>query len=307
MELRQLRYFVMTAETLNFSAAARKLFVTQSTLSQQIQQLEDELGSKLFARDPHKVSLTEAGDRLLPLARQTLLDANLCRTQMIDLRETVSGVLNIGVTHSFSSILSEPMKQFMAAYRDVKLNIVYTGTLDLIEMLRAHTIDFALAYKPYKSFDDLESHELFSDQLCAVVRKDHVLADRKKIGLSELEGFGIAMPSPEMQARSMLNRYLEETGAQLRKRIELNDANFLLDLIDDSPLLVGILSGGTISHHDKLTAIPLDIPQNNMRGCVHVLKDAYVKRSAEIFVRMIRDSERVRSLQDGESFAISDK
>lgn len=61
MELRQLRYFVKVAETLNFSEASRALFITQSTLSQQIKQLEQEIGAQLFLRDSHSVSLTEAG------------------------------------------------------------------------------------------------------------------------------------------------------------------------------------------------------------------------------------------------------
>ena len=64
MELRQLRYFVKTAETLNFSEAARLLYVTQSTLSQQIRQLEQELDTMLFVRDSHNVTLTDSGERL---------------------------------------------------------------------------------------------------------------------------------------------------------------------------------------------------------------------------------------------------
>lgn len=60
MELRQLKYFVKVAETLNFSEASRTLFITQSTLSQQIKQLEQEIGSPLFQRDSHRVCLTEA-------------------------------------------------------------------------------------------------------------------------------------------------------------------------------------------------------------------------------------------------------
>lgn len=63
MELRQLKYFAKLAETLNFSDAARQLFISQSTLSQQIKQLEQELNTQLFQRDNHKVTLTEPGRR----------------------------------------------------------------------------------------------------------------------------------------------------------------------------------------------------------------------------------------------------
>lgn len=68
MELRQLRTFIKIAETLNFSEASKALNATQSTLSQQIKQLEEEFKTKLFNRNSHSVSLTEAGAELLPFA-----------------------------------------------------------------------------------------------------------------------------------------------------------------------------------------------------------------------------------------------
>lgn len=72
MELRQLKYFLMVAKTLSFSEAAKRLYITQGTLSQQIKQLEDELGFQLFSRTSHSVALTEAGEKLLPAAKQTV-------------------------------------------------------------------------------------------------------------------------------------------------------------------------------------------------------------------------------------------
>ena len=68
MELRQLRYFAKAAEILNFSDAAKSLNIAQSSLSQQIKQLEDELGTLLFIRNSHSIRLTEAGEVMLPFA-----------------------------------------------------------------------------------------------------------------------------------------------------------------------------------------------------------------------------------------------
>jgi len=242
MELRQLRYFVTTADTLSFSEAARKLFISQSTLSQQIRQLEDELGTELLARNSHKVALTEAGDRLLPLARKTIEDADTCRTQLIDLKENVSGDLNIGVTNSFSSVMEDALKQFLTQYQGVTINIYYANTTVLVDLLRQRKIDLALAFKPQQARPDIEAHELFRDELCAVVRKDHELAQRSKVTLNQLEKYSVAMPSKEMQVRGMLNRYIENTQPKFKIRIQLNDAHFLLELIEGSSLLVGILS-----------------------------------------------------------------
>ena len=74
MELRQLRYFAKAAEARNFSHAAACLNIAQSSLSQQIRQLEDELGTQLFIRDSHSIQLTEAGEAILPYALRTIHD-----------------------------------------------------------------------------------------------------------------------------------------------------------------------------------------------------------------------------------------
>ena len=289
MELRQLKYFVTTAETLSFSDAARKLFISQSTLSQQIRQLESELGTELFKRDSHNVALTEAGDRLLPLARTAIYDADICKTQMLDLQEEVSGTLNVGLIYSFSHFFVEPMRRFLLQYRNVKLNIYYTNSRKLLDLLRRRKIDFALAFRTGNGFDDVESQVLFKDTLCAVVRKDHILADKKKITLEELQGYGIVMPACGMQSRLMLDEYLSLSNANLKVRIELNDANLMVNLISNSALLVGLLTADTVSHHPDLRAIPLDVPDNAIYGCLHVLNDAYVKRSARILMDMIEE------------------
>ena len=75
MELRQLKYFIASAETLNFTVAANECCITQSTLSQQIKQLENDLGTPLFERIGKRVFLSEAGKNFLPFARQTVADA----------------------------------------------------------------------------------------------------------------------------------------------------------------------------------------------------------------------------------------
>ena len=125
MEIRQLRYFAKVAETLNFSDAAKALYITQSTLSQQIKQLEQELNAPLLLRNSHSVSLTEVGEELLPYALRTLHAADLCVDRIHDLQQLLTGTLNIGVTYTFSPILAETLLVFMKRYPHVRLNIYY--------------------------------------------------------------------------------------------------------------------------------------------------------------------------------------
>jgi len=123
MELRQLKYFVKVAELLSFSKAAKALYITQSTLSQQIKQLEDELDMALFFRNNHKVALTEAGSTFLEGAKKLLAEADDNKAKIMDLALGRSGVLNIGVTYSFGSILTESVLTFKKEFPDVVLNL----------------------------------------------------------------------------------------------------------------------------------------------------------------------------------------
>lgn len=292
MELRQLRYFVKVAETLNFSEAARSLYVTQSTLSQQIRQLEYELGATLFERDSHSVSLTENGEKLLPLARKTLTDAAECASQIRDINEMLTGELNIGVTYSFAPILTETVSNFVKAYPGVKLNVSSKSMNELMEDLRKREVDFVLAYKPFEAYDEIDSRPLFSDDLAAIMHKSHPLASRESLTLEDLRPHDLAIPAKGLQARSTLDVNIDMERDNLKARIELNDVNILLDIVQCGHL-VTFLSESAIYHRDNLIALPLDLPKVQMEGCVHVLKKAYRKRSAEIFLNMLCESNEV--------------
>lgn len=282
MELRQLKYFVKIAELLNFSDASKALFVTQSTLSQQIKQLEQELGTQLFQRSSHRVGLTEAGSELLPLARATLHEASLCVEKISDLNSLLAGTLNIGVTYSFSPILTETLVTFMKTYPKVKLNILYKPMEELIDLLRRREIDFVLAFKPSLSDQEIESHPL---------------ATFDRISLDMLQSYDLALPAKGLQARNAFDLVVSPTQYKFNVRIELNEVNILLKLIRLNSF-VTVLAEATIHNETGVKAIPIDIPKNEMSGCIHTLKDTYRKRSMQEFLKMLSQSMAVRERQN---------
>lgn len=293
MELRQLKYFVKVAETLNFSEAARMLCITQSTLSQQIKQLEQDLDTPLLTRTSRSVSLTEAGTELLPCALRTIREAELCAERINDLRQIRGGVLNIGVTYSFSPILTETLSEFMRLYPRVKLNIFYRPMAELMEMLRNREVDFALAFRPSAQMHDVESHVLFQNYLAVIVDEFHPLATMKKVSLQELSRYDLALPAKGLQARNALDSIQARYGCEFKIHVELNEVNILLNLIRSNKL-VTVLAEASIHNEKGIRAIPLDIPDNEMAGCVHTLRDSYHKRSMQEFIRMLGDSMAIK-------------
>lgn len=295
MELRQLRYFTKVAETLNFSEAARQLFVAQSTLSQQIKLLEDELGTSLLVRNSHNVGLTEAGAELLPYARRALTYCELCVERLNDLANLSAGELNIGVTYSFSSMLTETVVDFMKRYPKVRLNIIYKPMNDLMEMLTHRDVDFVLAFRPNLTVAGVESHILFQNRLAVVVDINHPLAGKEKVSLDELAAYNLALPARGLQARNAFDAVTADRS-QLRIMIEMNEVNILLKIVRNTSL-VTVLAEDSIYGERDLKAIPLDIPDNEMMGCVHILKDTYHKKSMKKFIGMLTESIPVKARQ----------
>lgn len=295
MELRQLKYFLGVAKTLNFSEAARQLCITQSTLSQQVRQLEDELGSPLFIRDSHSVVLTEEGQVLMPLAERTVQDADDCRTRIIDLQKMVTGELRIGLTSSFSVLFTDTMRDFLKQYPGVKLHVFYKTASELVEMLRNHEVDFYLAFRTAQAQPDVETVTLFEYPLSVIMRKEHPLAGRKSLSLHDLELQGVALPGTGMQARKAFDRFINVNTSNLNVRVELNDPNIILDLLQTTNL-VSILSSQAIHYRPGLIAVPLDGVNRTMQGGIHLRRDERRKRSVDVFIRMLRESNAIRQM-----------
>ena len=192
MEIRQLKYFLKVAETLNFSEASRRLYISQSTLSQQISNLENEVGLPLFERNSHEVHLTEPGRELLPYAQRAVVAADSCFDHMADLKQMLTGELNIGVTYSFSAIMMDTMVDFIKIHPGVKLNIFYQSMEELMDMLKRREVDFVLAFLPLKFNKDIDSRVIFSNRLAAVMKSDHVLAKQQSVRPEELQNHGHA-------------------------------------------------------------------------------------------------------------------
>ncbi|MBO7230205.1 MAG: LysR family transcriptional regulator [Bacteroidaceae bacterium] len=293
MELRQLKYFVKSAEYLNFSVAAKHLYITQSTLSQQIKQLEFELGFELFLRNSRHISLTEAGEEFLPFARKTILDAEDAVQRLYDLQHVKVGTLRVGVTYSLSTVLTEGLISFMKEFPGIKLEVFYKTVDELLTLLRERKVDFVLSYKPLCDATDIDAMPLFENTLALVVSKEHPLAKRDRIKLSDLVGLPLILPSKGLQARMMLDRLIEGSNITLTSKLELNETNILLQMVATGNYAT-ILSTSALFGKTRFKVIPIDEPGNVMEASLLTLKGAYQKAAAKEFIDILLNTEAVK-------------
>lgn len=293
MELRQLKYFIKSAEYLNFSEAAKHLYITQSTLSQQIKQLEFELGFTLFARNSRHIELTEAGEEFLPYAKRTIQDAEDGVQRLYDLQNVKRGTLRVGVTYSLNTVLTEGVLEFMKRFPGIKLEICYKTVNELLELLRSNSLDFILSYKPLGNFPEIESTPLFENALALVVNKEHPLAKREKVKLADLQSQQFVLPAAGLQARMMLDKLMENKDFALQSHVELNETNILLKLVASSGYAT-ILSSSAVFGNSRFKSIVLDEPGNVMEASLLRLKGTYQKAAAKEFIGILLDTEAVK-------------
>lgn len=172
MNLEQLAGFAMIAEFGHFTRAAERLHLAQPSLSRQIASLERELGVELFHRVRGNVSLTAAGERLLPIARRMLADADTARGEMAELAGLRRGRIRLGATPTLcTSLVVEVLVGFRERYPGVDIEILERGSRSLISALVEGALDLALIVTSVSSEGAravLEREPILSERLVVV-------------------------------------------------------------------------------------------------------------------------------------------
>ncbi|MEU2877064.1 MULTISPECIES: LysR substrate-binding domain-containing protein [unclassified Streptomyces] len=198
MQFQQLQYFVAVAETRHFTRAAELVHVAQPSLSQQIKALERELGADLFLRARGNITLTDAGEALLPLARRILADADTARHEVLELAQLRRGRVRLGATPSVcTGLLPDVLRAFHDRYPGVHLLVEESGSHDLVRHLARGALDLALVVLPLPSPSPaLTTVELLREDLVVVSSPEAAAPGgegRRTVRIADLEGERLVM------------------------------------------------------------------------------------------------------------------
>ncbi|MGW1227469.1 LysR family transcriptional regulator [Streptomyces sp. NPDC001515] len=196
MQLQQLTYFVAVAETRHFTRAAEEVHVSQPSLSQQIRALENELGAELFSRARGNITLTDAGEALLPLARRILADADTARHEVQELAQLRRGRVRLGATPSLcTGLLPDVLRAFHDRHPGIQLLLEEGGSHDLVRELARGALDLALVVLPLPAASPaLTTVELLQEDLVVVSAADAPRPGRGgEVRIPDLEGVPLVM------------------------------------------------------------------------------------------------------------------
>ena len=282
MELRQLKYFIKAAERSNFTEAASILNISQSTLSQQIKQLEDELGIPLFDRIAKRVVLTEAGRLFLPYATRTVRKSEDGREMLAELNNIQAGSLTIGVTYGLSSLLTQALIRFAEIYPRIKITIEFGTSDELLKLIAESKLDFALSFVPVNPSVNHVSYPLFKSVLSLIVHKNHPFAAYQNVNLSHLVNLPLVLPVKGYSIRSFLDKVLSKAAIIPEITIEINDIDMLLKLADTGKWCT-VLMKTSLFNYPSLVAVPFTGAEMERQATITWPVDVYRKKSSKAF------------------------
>jgi LysR family hydrogen peroxide-inducible transcriptional activator len=187
MEMHQLRYVVAVARAGNFTRAAEACHVSQPSLSQQVQKLEDELGERLFDRMKREAKLTPHGELFLGRAVKILEEVEAARREASDAQRLLCGTLNVGVLPTIAPyLLPEAVAAFAKKFPGVEIVLQEDTTARLVKLALACAIDLALASRPIED-ERMEVRDLFSEELRLALPPGHPLTRKRTVTVADLE------------------------------------------------------------------------------------------------------------------------
>lgn len=237
MELRHLRYFVQVAEDLHFARAAARLGISQPPLSQQIRQLEEELGVRLLDRTSRRVTLTYAGTMFLEAARRTLAEAEKAATVARRAASGELGELRVGFNASapFIAQVAAAIYAFRLRYPDVQLALSEIAGPAQVAAILADALDvgFLRSAAPPALPSELTATRILRERLVVATRPDHPLAGRAGLRLAEAAAHPLVVYASDRSGgfTEELFALMRATGAEPRVAQTVREVSTLLGLV----------------------------------------------------------------------------
>lgn len=263
MDIRQLQTFLVVAKLLNFRAAAEELNYSQSTVSDHIRNLEQELNVKLFERLGRKVFLNEQGKKLISSAERMIKDSEEIH-KLFDNDKKVEGLLRIGAAETLCVFWLPPLlKEYSKMYPDVQIILKMADCLEFPEMLEKNIIDVAFGLHDESGQQHLSQIDLFQDSTIFVAAPDHPLTALNKITPYQLENQSFILIEAESGYSMELKRLLESLNIKVNTIMELGSLEAIKKCVQNGlgiTLLPNIVVDKEIQR-GELVALPIEIDE----------------------------------------------
>lgn len=301
MNFLSLRYFLTVCQEMNITHAAKKLYMTQQSLSEHINRLEREYNVKLFERSP-QFRLTYAGEQLMHLAEKALSLNNQIESEMADIADQKRGALSIGLRPTYSRILlPKILPVFHEQHPYISMNFTIAHSSEIIPKLLNGQLDLVISSGRNVANSKLESTLLLEDYHCMIIPENilndhfHLTGDDLKAGkqpdYSLLEPIPLLLTEPGKATRIASDRFLAQH--------EISHPNILVETSDFETNFFTCSTGmgitfsfyryykhfiNSYSSRYPLYAIPINAPNGAPSTVILRCKDRYFSNAAREFI-----------------------
>jgi DNA-binding transcriptional LysR family regulator len=264
MDLLQLEHFLAVAEEGTFTRAAERVSRTQPAISQSIKKLEEELGTPLFARDVHDVSLTEAGKALVGYAQKMVRTRDDALRMLGSLKHLSSGTLNI-VAHESAAVylLPSALRYYLARFPDIKVGIFRSRLTEIPRRIVDREMHVGFV-KDEPALRELQCVPVHSDEMVLVSNPNHPFARRNDVTITDLEGESFVLHRHCSTTEQKILRLFEEHGTHCRIAAEVWSFENIKSLVEAQ---VGLAIVPKITVRQELAAgslVQIALPELNI-------------------------------------------
>nr|WP_223959811.1 transcriptional regulator CynR [Burkholderia diffusa] len=289
MLLRHIRYFLAVAERKNFTRAAEALHVSQPTLSQQIRQLEDTLGTQLFDRSGKAVQLTDAGEAWARYAKLALQDLDAGVRAIHDVAELSRGSLRLAVTPTYTAYLVGPIVNgFRKLHPGIRIDIRELTQDQMEAQLIDDKLDLGVAFHPAFSAD-IDSQPLFEETLSLVIGRGHPRASRRKaIPVRDFGQEPLVLLNNAFATRRFIDDHFARHSIRPLVAVEVDSIGAIVEIVRHGQLAT-VLPDHIARVHEGLQPVPLDPPLPKRTAAILERKGAYRSAASRAFSQLLAE------------------
>lgn len=289
MEIKHLTSFVAVAELGSMTAAAKRVNLSQGTVSLHIRTLEDELQCKFFIRHAQHVELSEMGQLFLPRAVELIRREREAKEEISSRNGHICGTISIGAGCFIEPLIGYDIAEFMTRYPDVHVHMYYDYAYILNAQLRSHELDIAFSMNEGTDEEGIISTTCYAFQLYAIMSRKHPLAKKKRVTFDDLSTTTIIMPDSGKRSISTIQKYIAPPDMQKilnASRCECNNANSILRGLERLNA-VTFMPKEYVFNRTDLVAIPVQGFERRVNSNYHIMRDAPQKAAVKALLEII--------------------
>ena len=291
-DTRQLEAFDTLCATGSFTEAAKRLLLTQSAISHSMRTLEEEAGCQLIRRQGKKVSLTEAGERLLRFARPFLQEMSAVKEELAGYEKFGAGRIRLGASQQACRFfLPNWVKEFKKGIPQCRFEVYGEDTPKCLQMLGLGALDLAITLEPIKNLE-IDFVPCFRDELRLITTADHEWARNNEVDWTKISGENFILDNRASYSFRMINDYFEQNGLKLTSFMEISSSDASKELIKLG-LGVGVMANWLVEEEvacGDLVSLPMGFGKLTRTWGISVRKGRKLNKAERIFMKIAEES-----------------